>query len=178
MVHHQTKSGRMQARDSLGRISQRSVRLGRGLLPENFGCGEYRPVPVGNRERLSVLAHTECPHCTEQKCASVQMDSVHGSLVKRLRHRPLTPKTGVRFPYESPLIGTPERFYIPWQLVLVTMRVHLFPSRTQKLSSFVPKILGWRRPGKIGRCQHPYSSIAQPVEHAAVNRRVVGSSPT
>ena len=26
--------------------------------------------------------------------------------------------------------------------------------------------------------QHKYSSLAQPVEHAAVNRRVVGSSPT
>ena len=42
----------------------------------------------------------------------------------------------------------------------------------------MPKILGWQRPGTIGRRQHEYSSIAQPVEHAAVNRRVVGSSPT
>ena len=42
-----------------------------------------------------------------------------------------------------------------WQLVLFAMRVHLFPSRTQKLSSLAPKILGWRRPGKIGRCQTP-----------------------
>ena len=90
------------------------MRLKRELLPENFGCGESHPVSVGNRERLSVLAHTECPHCTEQKCASEKADtSARGSLVKRLRHRPLTPKTGVRFPYESPLIGTPERFYIP-----------------------------------------------------------------
>ena len=29
------------------------------------------------------------------------------------------------------------------KLVLMTLRVHLFPSRTQKLSSVVPKILGW-----------------------------------
>lgn len=36
----------------------------------------------------------------------------------------------------------------------MTVRVHLFPSRTQKLSSRVPKILGWRRPGKIGRRLH------------------------
>jgi len=28
-------------------------------------------------------------------------------------------------------------------LVLMTLRVHLFPYRTQKLSSVVPKILGW-----------------------------------
>ena len=35
--------------------------------------------------------------------------------------------------------------------VSMTQRSHLFPFRTQKLSSVVPKILGWRRPGKIGR---------------------------
>ena len=58
------------------------------------------------------------------------------------------------------------------------MRSHLFPSRTQKLSSSASKILGWRRPGKIDRCQHKHSSLAQSVEHAAVNRVVVGSSPT
>ena len=72
--------------------------------------------------------------------------------------------------------------------VLITMRIHLFPFRTQKLSSFVPKILGGQPPGKIGRCRHSavpfraallsYSSLAQLAEHAAVNRRVVGSSPT
>ena len=35
----------------------------------------------------------------------------------------------------------------------MTPRTHLFPFRTQKLSLVVPKILGWRRPGKIGRCR-------------------------
>ena len=48
------------------------------------------------------------------------------------------------------------------KLVLMTVRVHLFPSRTQQLSSLVPTILGWKRPGTIGRCQHkentPYIS--------------------
>ena len=34
------------------------------------------------------------------------------------------------------------------------MRVHPFPYRTRKLSSLVSKILGWKRPGKIERCQH------------------------
>ena len=38
----------------------------------------------------------------------------------------------------------------PQKLVLIVMRVHLFPSRTQKLSSFAPTILGGRLPGKIG----------------------------
>ena len=30
------------------------------------------------------------------------------------------------------------------------MRVHPFPFRTRKLSSFLPTILAWRRAGKIG----------------------------
>ena len=29
------------------------------------------------------------------------------------------------------------------ELVLIVMRVHLFPSRTQKLSSFTPTIVAW-----------------------------------
>ena len=39
------------------------------------------------------------------------------------------------------------------QLVLIRARVHPFPSRTRKLSSLLPTILGWRRPGKIGGCR-------------------------
>ena len=57
-------------------------------------------------------------------------------------------------------------------------RSHPFPSRTRKLSSIAPMILGGRPPGKLGRRRTGYSSLAQSVEHAAVNRRVVGSSPT
>ena len=42
----------------------------------------------------------------------------------------------------------------------------------------MPKILGWKRPGKIGRRRHfLIALIAQSVEHAAVNRGVIGSSP-
>ena len=62
--------------------------------------------------------------------------------------------------------------------MLIAVRVHPFPSRTRKLSSLAPKILGGQLPGKIGRRQHLYSSLAQSVERAAVNRVVVGSSPT
>ncbi len=64
------------------------------------------------------------------------------------------------------------------QSVLMARRIHPFPSRTRKLSYAALKILGGKLPGKIGRCRHKYSSLAQLVEHAAVNRRVVGSSPT
>ena len=38
----------------------------------------------------------------------------------------------------------------PKKLVLIAMRVHLFPSRTQKLSSSAPTILAGRLAGKIG----------------------------
>ena len=35
-------------------------------------------------------------------------------------------------------------------MVLIAVRVHPFPFRTRKLSSPAPKILVWRRAGKIG----------------------------
>ena len=44
--------------------------------------------------------------------------------------------------------------------VVMTKGIHLFPSRTQKLSPWVPKVLGWRRPGRIGRCRIPRSRLA------------------
>ena len=122
-------------------------------------------------------------------------------MVKRLRHRPLTPVTRVRFPHGSPIlwytvrkdcIYTSQGAHTPPQgnePVFITVRPHPFPSRTRKLSSPVPKILGGKLPGKIGLRRHliavpfqgaaiPYSSLAQSVEHAAVNRRVVCSSQT
>ena len=132
--------------------------------------------------------------------------NLFGPLVKRLRHRPITPVTGVRFPHGSPGIMTAKVVHyiqtdavlceskdkVRWTLrqmsrplaeqlaksVLMARRIHPFPSRTRKLSYAALKILGGKLPGKIGRCRHKYSSLAQLVEHAAVNRRVVGSSPT
>ena len=98
----------------------------------------------------------------------------HGPLVKWLRQRPLTPLTSVRIRYGSPavlkkqLTGSTGCARIkrleagrlltindggkrhPYELVLIAVRVHLFPSRTQKLSSQAPTILGGRLPGKIG----------------------------
>ena len=110
-------------------------------------------------------------------------------MVKRLRHRPLTPVTRVRFPHGSPLLVDSSPWGLVIQPVFITVRSHPFPSRTRKLSSPVPKILGGKLPGKIGLRRHliavpfqgaaiPYSSLAQSVEHAAVNRRVVCSSQT
>ena len=39
----------------------------------------------------------------------------------------------------------------PMELVLIAVRVHPFPFRTRQLSSPTPKILVWRRTGKIGQ---------------------------
>ena len=62
-------------------------------------------------------------------------------------------------------------------LVSLTWRVHLFPFRTQKLSSSVVTILGWRRPGKITRCQLYYADLAHLVERDLAKVEVAGSSP-
>ena len=43
----------------------------------------------------------------------------------------------------------------------LAVRSHLFPSRTQKLSSLAPTILDWRRSGKIGCCCIQKESIHQ-----------------
>ena len=69
------------------------------------------------------------------------------------------------------------------------MRFHLFPFRTQKLSSFTSTILGGWPPGKIDNADikeestdtcafFTYSSLAQSVERVTVNHDAVGSSPT
>ena len=67
---------------------------------------------------------------------------------------------------------------------------HLFPYRTQKLRPSAPMVLGWTRPGRVGRRriqkvengeQHLRFRISlnsSMAEHSAVNRRVVGSSPS
>ena len=39
--------------------------------------------------------------------------------------------------------------------VVMAQGIHLFPYRTQKLSLSAPMVLGWRRPGRVGRCRIP-----------------------
>ena len=41
--------------------------------------------------------------------------------------------------------------------VTIARRIHLFPYRTQKLSSLALMILGGRPPGKVGRCRLKWS---------------------
>ena len=60
--------------------------------------------------------------------------------------------------------------------VMMPERFHLFPFRTQQLSVQRPRVLRWRRRGRVGSCRN-YSSIAQSVERLTVNQNVTGSSP-
>ena len=48
---------------------------------------------------------------------------------------------------------SPEGIRLSTIPVVITVRPHLFPFRTQKLSSPVSTILGWQRPGKIDCCR-------------------------
>ena len=45
--------------------------------------------------------------------------------------------------------------------VVMAKGFHLFPYRTQKLSPSAPKVLGWKRPGRIGRRRIPIKSISE-----------------
>ena len=42
---------------------------------------------------------------------------------------------------------------LPQWSVTIAAGFHLFPYRTQQLRPHTPKVLGWRRPGRIGSCR-------------------------
>ena len=60
--------------------------------------------------------------------------------------------------------------------MLIAARVHPFPSRTRKLSSPAPKILDWRRSGKIGFRQHKKTTCANRWFFCACGGQVAGRS--
>ena len=55
------------------------------------------------------------------------------------------------------------------KLVLIAVRVHPFPSRTRKLSSLAPKILVWRRTGKIGNANTKKTAFGLSFFHGMEN---------
>ena len=74
--------------------------------------------------------------------------------------------------------------------VIITQRVHPYPFRTRKLSSAVPRVLRWRRRGRVGHGRHripdpiwdareenPYGGVAQLGEHLPCKQGVMGSNP-
>ena len=56
-------------------------------------------------------------------------------------------------------------------LVMMTQRSHPFPCRTRKLSSAVPKILGGKPPGKIGRCRNRKQQSERAAVFLMISRR-------
>ena len=81
------------------------------------------------------------PEGTAEETKRVRRKAV--SVVKRKVQRQRAAKHPIQFP------------------VVITKGFHLFPSRTQKLSPSVPKVLGWRRPGRIGRCRIPIQKLVR-----------------
>ena len=58
-----------------------------------------------------------------------------------------------RFLLNISFLCSPEGIRLSTIPVVIAVRPHLFPSRTQKLSSLASTILGWQRPGKIDCCR-------------------------
>ena len=56
--------------------------------------------------------------------------------------------------------------------VAMTKRFHLFPYRTQKLSSSVPMVLDWQRSGRVGRRRIPINSVVKTTEFFSWNPAV------
>ena len=102
------------------------ILIGRGLDPK---AGE-RKRPEGKREGLT--------RWRRSGCAVLRVRA-------RRRKRGACGGPGKREEARSP-----ER--IP---VTMAKGIHLFPYRTQKLSLSAPRVLAWRRAGRVGRCRIP-----------------------
>ena len=116
------------------------------------------------------------------------LSNTNGSLVKRLRLRPLTPTTRVRFPHESPKCVKGKKLNI-YKLIVGVDDAEgppvPIPNTEVKLSSAENTWLAtvWEDRKTPTLCIHPlgcfaiFSSIAQSVERMTVNHDVTGSSP-
>ncbi len=62
------------------------------------------------------------------------------------------------------------------RVVTMALRSHLFPYRTQKLSSVTPKVVGGSLPARIGS-RDAYGRLAQLGEHLPYKQGVTGSIP-
>ena len=81
-----------------------------------------------------------------------------GSMVKRLRHRPFTAVTGVRFPYGSPIS---RDYSSAGRAPALQAGGHRFePCRSHLTNSFIS-----------------YADVAQLAEQLICNQQVIGSSP-
>ena len=55
--------------------------------------------------------------------------------------------------------------------VVMAKGVHLFPSRTQKLSPYTSKVLGWKRPGRIDSCRLAKEAVPYGTASFALSNR-------
>ena len=61
--------------------------------------------------------------------------------------------------------------------VAIARRIHLYPCRTQKLSSFTSMILGGRLPGKVDSCRNSLWPVGQEVKTRPFHGCNAGSIP-
>ena len=62
------------------------------------------------------------------------------------------------------------------RIVTMALRSHLYPYRTQKLSSVTPKVVGGSLPARIGS-RDAHGRLAQLGEHLPYKQGVTGSIP-
>ena len=117
--------------------------------------GEVPPVPIPNTEvKLTCAEDTWREAARKNRSSPALRESRKCGSLLSLFCSSATAKNGfpdfVKRKSGSHFLGCGEQI----KLVSITVRSHPFPSRTRKLSSPVPKILGGKLPGKIGLCQH------------------------
>ncbi len=98
----------------------------------HFSCAVFRM----RRTRKSAEAETS-PEKSEGRLSRKRRGRGPGS-PGRPRKPKASPENVIRFP------------------VAMAGGSHLFPFRTQKLSLHTLMVLGWRRPGRVGRCRIPF----------------------
>ena len=104
------------------------------------GCRQFDPV-IAHHYYAGIAQLVEHLTCNEDVAGSSPVSSSIGELAQLGEHLPCT--QGVNG--SIPLFSTKYS-------VTIAVGFHLFSYRTQKLSPHTPKVLGWKRPGRIGSC--------------------------
>ena len=118
------------------------VLIGRGLdLECSHSQARKRSFGVRNDQVTFPVRFSGCVHGREERKKASIVDG------QRERKR----ETGPKDPHF--LKASPENvIQFP---VAMAGGSHLFPYRTQKLSLHTLMVLGWKRPGRVGRCRIP-----------------------
>ena len=108
---------------------------------------------IGNRQRSSDrVSAVQLSGCEEKRIA--QSQELKRLLKEKSGKKYLTGKDEGAKLRES--FGRDSRRKTSSQFpVAMAKGYHLFPYRTQKLRPSAPMVLGWTRPGRVGRCRNP-----------------------